>query len=117
LLHVGRWLLTVLQLLTVQIDLEASLSDGCQSDANFAVASGAILGCQTGSLPEVPSRNAVLYLELSLAFSHVSDLLGHSLVLNYSNPKANQGKRCAWLVGRGQRLRTSRLSVPTRVRT
>jgi hypothetical protein len=62
-------------LLAVQIDLESTLSDGGEGDANFAVASGTDLGCQTGSLPEIPSRNAVLDLQLGLAFGHTVDLL------------------------------------------
>jgi hypothetical protein len=44
-------------------------------NADFAIASRDNLGCQTGSLPEVASRNAVLDLELGFAFSHVVDLL------------------------------------------
>jgi hypothetical protein len=52
------------------------LPDGGQRDAHLAVASGANLGCQTGSLPEVPSRDAVLDLQLHLAFGHMSELPG-----------------------------------------
>jgi len=68
---VVRRLLAVVDLLPVQIDLEAALTDGCELNADFAITPGDDLGCQTGSLPEVASRNAVLDLELGFAFSHV----------------------------------------------
>ncbi len=65
-----RRFLTVVDLLTIQVDLEPALTDRCQLETNFSVTSGDDLSCHTGSLPEVPSRNAVLNLELSLAFGH-----------------------------------------------
>jgi hypothetical protein len=71
----GRFL-AVVQLFAVQVDLESTLADGRQRNADFAVTSGTNLGCQTDSLPEVPSRNAVLDLQMNLAFSHACDLLG-----------------------------------------
>jgi hypothetical protein len=75
-LHVAWRLLAVVELLAIQIDFEATLSNRRQRDADFAVTSGANLSCETGSLPEVPSRNAVLDLQLNLAFGHFVDLLG-----------------------------------------
>ena len=80
--RVVRWLLAVVELLTVQIDLKAALTDGSELDADFAITPGDNLGCQTGSLPEVPSRNAVLDLELGFAFSHVVEPPALSLGLN-----------------------------------
>src|SRR5581483_1306314 len=57
-----RWFLAVVDLLTIQVDLKPPLPNGCQRDADLTVASSANLSCHTGSLPEVPSRNAVLNL-------------------------------------------------------
>ena len=73
--NVDRGFLAVIDLLAVEVDLEATLSNGCQRDADFPITPGTNLGCQTGSLPEVPSRNAVLDLQLGFAFSHMHDLL------------------------------------------
>jgi hypothetical protein len=69
--NVVRGFLAVVDLLAVEVDLEATLSNGRQRDADFPITPGTDLGCQTGSLPEVPSRNAVLDLQLDFAFSHV----------------------------------------------
>ena len=106
---VVRRLLAVVELITVQKDLEATLSNGREGDANFAVASGANLGCQTGSLPEIPSRNAVLDLQLSLTFGHVCRLLAHGLGLSHKHSRASRasgvGLRCRGRLGihRGKR--------------
>jgi len=70
-LHVAGRLLAIVELLAVQIDLEPTLSNRRQGDANFAVTPGANLSCQTGSLPEVSSSDAVQDLQLYLAFGHV----------------------------------------------
>ena len=70
-LDFGRRLLAVIDLLTVQIDLEATLADRCQRYANLAIAPRANLSCHTGSLPEVPSRDAVLNLQVNLTFGHL----------------------------------------------
>jgi len=71
-LYVGGRFLAVVDELTVEIDLEAALAYGADRDTNFAVPTSDDLGCQTGSLPEVASRNAILNLYLNLAFGHGS---------------------------------------------
>ena len=84
-----RRFLAVVDLLTVQVDLEPTLSYRCQLETDFSVTSGNDLSCHTDSLPEVPSRNAVLNLELCLAFGHSAltsrSILGRLATLRHSS--------------------------------
>jgi len=66
-----RWeLLAVVDLVAVEIDLETALADGRQGDAYLTITASDDLGCHTGSLPEIPSTDAVLDLELGFEFGH-----------------------------------------------
>ena len=79
---IGRRLLAVVDLFAIKIDLEPTLPYGRKGDADFAILPSANLSCHTGSLPEIPSRNAVLDLQVNFTFSH-SRPPGLSLVLNH----------------------------------
>src|SRR5204863_8411016 len=64
----SRWALAVVELFPVQVDLEASLTDGCQRDRDFTISASDDLCCQTYSLVPVASSDAVDDLESGFAF-------------------------------------------------
>ena len=61
-LQLGWELLAVVDLVAVEINLETALADGRQGDAYLTITASDDLGCHTGSLPEIPSTDAVLDL-------------------------------------------------------
>ena len=71
--RIGRWFLAVVDELTVEINLEATLSRGREGHADLPIDTTCNLGCHTGSLEKIASRNAVLDLQLHFAFSHVTE--------------------------------------------
>ena len=64
----GRWALAVVELFPVQVNLEASLTNGCQCDRDFTISASDDLCCQAYSLVPVASSDAVDDLELGFAF-------------------------------------------------
>jgi len=69
----GVRFLAVLDHFAVEIDLEATLARGRERHANLTVNPTGDLGCHTGSLEQIASRNAVLDLQLYFAFSHATE--------------------------------------------
>jgi hypothetical protein len=80
--ELGWELLAVVDLVAVEIDLEAALADGRQGDAYLTISASDDLGCHTGSLPEIPSTDAVLDLELGFEFGHQQPPPGGCLSIN-----------------------------------
>src|SRR5207302_7851406 len=68
--RLGVRLLAVVDEVTVEINLEAALTRWCECHTHLPIDATCYLGCHTGGLEEVASRNAVLDLQLHFAFSH-----------------------------------------------
>ena len=71
-----RQFLAAIDLLAINVDFEPAFPNGGQSDGDVPVVPGHDLGCHTGSLPEVASRDAVLDLQTCFCFGHASSMPG-----------------------------------------